>query len=384
MHWETATGNLAALRSECGVLTYLTLQPGGDRLMARVPQNGLWTSVDGGATWTQMVAEDDIEMLGLLTSMVFDPSSSSRFWATGVYQGGVVRTDDAGTTFQRLGDVDLVDFVSIDLTDPARTTLLAGRHESRTLYRSTDAGATWMDVSTGLPEGSGTSAAPLALDDQTFLLGTYAGDASGVFRTTDGGATWTRVWDGAVGSRPLVLGEAIYFLLDGGEGVISSVDNGETWDQHDGGGPTGGRGLTAAGSSRSLIGLPDGRLATIGAHNLLVSDDQGDSWSAIGPTLPFIPNDVVYSSQAERFYVWTDECDQPETTEPTATADSVRALAEDSIMQLPFSVGPQSADTAAPMTTSASTSTGPSTGSSTTSPASSGPTTTEAPRTQSS
>ena len=60
----------------------------------------------------------------------------------------------------------------------------AGTH----IYRSRDGGATWSDVSTGLPDTPVNSVLRNPSDPNTF----YAGTDSGFFLTTDGGASWSQ------------------------------------------------------------------------------------------------------------------------------------------------------------------------------------------------
>ena len=60
----------------------------------------------------------------------------------------------------------------------------------------------------------------------------------------------------------------------------------------------------------SLIELPDGRLATIGPSNVIVSDDHGVSWRAIGPELAFAPSGLTYAPFRDAFYAWRFTCDK--------------------------------------------------------------------------
>jgi photosystem II stability/assembly factor-like uncharacterized protein len=98
---------------------------------------------------------------------VYDPENPNTYWESGSYNdGGVFRTDDGGATFQPLGNVTHIDAVSVDLTDPDRSTLLAGAHEQSVLLRSGDGGNTWTDITGGLPNGRGFSSSPLVIDAQ--------------------------------------------------------------------------------------------------------------------------------------------------------------------------------------------------------------------------
>ena len=52
--WVNVTGNLAGMPSECGNLSFMSVIPGKDRVIAGVAKHGLWQTVDGGETWTPL------------------------------------------------------------------------------------------------------------------------------------------------------------------------------------------------------------------------------------------------------------------------------------------------------------------------------------------
>ena len=120
--WTPITSNLVGLPSECGNMTSLFVRPDQDELLAGIALQGLWSSVDGGGTWTQLGQDGGSdEIINRPTSMVFDPVDPNRWWESGNYQGaGIYRTDDAGAVFSQLGDVFHSDLVSVDLSDPER------------------------------------------------------------------------------------------------------------------------------------------------------------------------------------------------------------------------------------------------------------------------
>ena len=139
--WTNVTANLAGMASECGNTPYLTAHPASDMLITSVAKQGLWSSTDGGASWTQLwPAAGTQQISNRGSSIVFDPAHADTFWESGIYNGpGVYRTTDNGATFTPLGDARHIDSVSVDFADPQRQTLLAGGHEQKqTLYRSAD------------------------------------------------------------------------------------------------------------------------------------------------------------------------------------------------------------------------------------------------------
>lgn len=318
--WVQATSNLAGMESECGNLTFVSARPDEDVVIAGVALQGLWASADGAEDWTALGQGPGSEVItNRMSAIVYDPEQPGTFYESGIYNaGGVYKTVDGGATFEQLGDVTHSDLVSVDFGDPARATLLSGRHESPTLFRSTDAGATWRDISAALPADIGYAVAPHVLDAQTHLLGTQRGAAAGVLRTTDGGGTWTVVHEGGVSGPVLAASDGgLYWLLEGGAGLITSDDDGATWSV------ASGPGVVSA-NSASLLELPDGRFATFGDRGLLLSSDRGTTWQSFGSPFPYVPNGIAYAAQRAAFYIWRFDCS-------AATANPV---ADDAIMRL--------------------------------------------------
>jgi photosystem II stability/assembly factor-like uncharacterized protein len=318
--WVEAATNLAGFESECGNMSLVTTRPDRDVTIAGIALHGLWASTDGADEWSPLgEGGGSAEIVNRPTGMLFDPEHPDTYWESGIYNGGgVYRTDDGGATFQQLGDAAHIHAVSVDLTDPARATLLAGAHEQPRVLRSTDGGNAWTNVSGGLPEESGFASFPLVIDAQTHLLGTRDGHASGIFRTADGGATWQRVNDGGVSGLPMVspTDGAIYWIRESGGGLLKSVDAGETW--------------TVLASpyivddAANLVELPDGSFVTLGAGFLVMSQDRGQTWFPIGPRIPYTPSGLAFSAFRNAFYVWRSDCD----------LDGANPIRSDSILRL--------------------------------------------------
>jgi hypothetical protein len=319
--WTDATDGLAGLPSECGNLSLVSARPDRDMMIVSIAQQGLWSSVQSDS-WSRLGAgPGSATITNRGASIVYDPANANTFWETGIYNGaGVYRTDDNGKTFQPLGTLTHTQALAVDFTDPLRKTMLATTHEQPTLRRSTDGGTTWSDLSAALPAGIGFVTGPVVVDNHTYLLGTSVGQQSGVFRTTNGGLSWTRVHDGGVLGIPVVTKTgAMFWVLEGGKGIITSTDAGVTWTLVN---PT----AVVSPAAGGLLELPDGRFAAVGGNIVVVSDDHGVSWHSVGPATPFTPTGIIYSAFRKAFYIWHYDCD-------LSTANPVKPNA---IMRLDF------------------------------------------------
>ncbi len=292
--WVNVVSNLGGEKWGAYGVTYMKAVPASADIIAGVSERGLWISSDKGATWRQLGAGEIKNRPGRI---VFDPKNPEVFWVSGCYGDAPFRTSDGGKTFQRLGKLAHADGVAVDFSDPDRKTLLLGLHEqSQSLQLSTDGGTTWIKIGDKLPADSNHSTDPIVLDSKTFLINTagWKPKASvGIYRTEDGGETWTRVSDVGPQGEPLLASDGtIYWEKLWGSGLLKSADRGKTWT------------MTGKGGRSHPIELSGKRIAALADKQVLVSSDGGDTWTKLGPPIPFRPNGITYSEKGRAIYAW--------------------------------------------------------------------------------
>ncbi len=309
MIWVNATGNLANLASECGNLGLVSAQPCSNRVIAGVALKGLWETVDGGKTWTELgQGAGSATITNRISAIVYDPQDPKTFWESGIYNGpGVYKTTDSGTTFEALGDVVHCDSVSVDLSDPERKTLIAGGHEtSANLYKSVDGGENWTNIAAGLP-GGGYCTATQVIDAMNFLVACTNGT---IQRTATAGSAWAPALGSTGGVfQPLLASDGTLYWPGANGGVSKSTDQGQSFTTV--ATPAVAPGLVAP---AQFAELPDGRIAIIGTDHILLSDDRGGSWTPIGEAMPYPgggydgARGLAYSAQTKTFFIWRWDC----------------------------------------------------------------------------
>lgn len=165
------------------------------------------------------------------------------------------------------------------------------------VFRTTDGGATWVDVSPAATEGlsfrdvevSGTVAHVLAIGP---------GEASRIYRSTDGGASWAEVFRNTdpdafydcmafydSGERGLAVSDPV----DGKLRILSTSDRGRTWSVLPSKGMprSGGEfGFAASGDCLTTAGRSAFLITGGKRSRVLRSDDRGLTWTAVESGIP--------------------------------------------------------------------------------------------------
>jgi hypothetical protein len=233
------------------------------RLYAGIEPAGLFASEDGGASWQGVHAlnghptSDAWQPAGgalALHSIAVDPHDDRRLFCA-VSAGGVYRSDDDGATWAPKNDGVRANFLPQTLpvagqcvhrllVHPARAGRLYQQNHCG-VYRSDDAGDTWIEITHGLPSDFGYVLATNPHDADTLFvvpeesshMRTTVDGRLVVYRTRDAGATWQPLTRGLPQRNAWVslLRDAMTFDTLEPTGIVFGTSSGHVFASHDGG-----------------------------------------------------------------------------------------------------------------------------------------------------
>ncbi len=198
--------------------------------------DGVYKSADGGVTWQKMGLADT-RHIGRIVIHPTDPdtvyvAAAGHLWGPNA-ERGVFKTTDGGRTFKRVLYRD-ENTGAIDLAlDPRKPdTVYAALYQRQRkgwgfngggpgsgIFRSTDGGASWVELTNGLPEG----------DKGRIGLTLFAGDPRIVYAIVEADATGSR---GGMEDQP-VRGRGaapVPTAVAPRSGIYRSLDGGDNWE----------------------------------------------------------------------------------------------------------------------------------------------------------
>ncbi len=252
--------------------------------------DGVFRSVDAGATW--QVANAGLTSPAFpgslpLSTLLVDPSHPTTLYA-GTTLAGVYRSRDGAATWEPTAATGFpyvaalaLDRRSGTLFASAGTLFCDGPQCDGGVFRSSDGGATWTAVTTGLTDFRINALATDARAPDTVYAGT---EGTGVFKTSDGGAHWRPSTRGVTGHDvPAVIvdpraSSTVYAVASGTP--FKSTDAGATWVAI-GAGLEQAWALTIASDGSALWVGAGKRFANSDGEGLYVSRDGGASWQRV-------------------------------------------------------------------------------------------------------
>ena len=253
-----ATGSIGAIRVADSDPNIVYVATGSDGLRSNVIiGKGVYKSSDAGETWEHV----GLEETGNAGAILIHPENSDLVYVAAIGnpfasnpERGVYRTKDGGTTWEKVlfvsektGAVDLElapdnpeeIYATLWRAERKPWTIISGGEEGG-VYKSSDGGDTWSELTNGLPQGL-RGKADLAVSagdpDRVYVLIEAPGEEGGVYRSDDRGATWEQVTDyQAIRNRPFYYCNLEAhpknpdILWGMAEGYWKSEDGGKSWE----------------------------------------------------------------------------------------------------------------------------------------------------------
>jgi len=191
-------------------------------------RQGVWKSVDGGATWS-ITGLTDREQY----SLAIDPVTPTTLYAG--RNGAIAKSTDGGVSWTSVAIVGDVYGLLIDPTSPTTLYATVSAIGGWTVLKSTDGGSSWIETPPpvhlvvngfAIDASRPTTLYAVASDPRVAGAGCCI-----VFKSTDGGASWTEQGNVLANSFLLVTDPVTPgTLFAGGDlGIFKSIDNGGNW-----------------------------------------------------------------------------------------------------------------------------------------------------------
>ena len=265
--------------------------------------DGIYKSTDAGRTWTHLGLRDGQQ----IPQLIVDPRNPDRLFAAVLGhpygpnpERGIFRSTDGGQTFEKVLFKDENTGGSDLAFEPGNpNTVYACLWESRQgpwenaewsgtgggIYKSTDGGTTWLQLTKGLPT-EGVVQANLAIapsNPKRIYAAVATAQGTGLYRSDDAGENWARITaDPRPGAR-IGGGDLPRLAVNPKDADIVFSDSVVTWKSVDGGKTwTGLRGAPGGDDYQNIWINPDDPeiMLITGDQGAIITLNGGQTWSS--------------------------------------------------------------------------------------------------------
>lgn len=255
------------------------------RLFASTRNGGIFRSLDGGANWTAV----NNGLYPSARSVAIDPSAPERV-LVGTAVFGIHLSTNGGDSWIQVTQAGIANTTLTLEFDPEDPSIVyGGTLGTPVLLKSVDGGESWLEANTGL----GNMVSDLAFDAAGSSTLYAISDVGTVYRSTDAAATWQLTNSGTASNllQSLVVDPFQPNLVLAGnqfqngltDSVFRSTDGGDTWQTAKAGLDQREIDALAADPSRPGTFLAGATNNTLISGGIFQSRDYGDTWSQIGP-----------------------------------------------------------------------------------------------------
>jgi len=266
--------------------------------------NGIYKSTDAGKTWIHLGLRDGQQ----IPALAIDPRDPNKVFAAVLghpygpsEERGIYRSTDGGRNWQRViskdentggSDVEIdpsnPDVVYAAMWEAREGPWEDGNEKNGTsggLFKSTDGGATWHQLTKGLPQDLSQIYVAIAPSDSKRLYATLAtaGGKLNVYRSDDAGESWAQITDdprpsGRIGGGdlpiPRVDPKNPDLLYVASTVTMRSADGGKTW--------SGFRGAPGGDDYQNLWINPNNGdiILLVSDQGAIITVNRGETWSS--------------------------------------------------------------------------------------------------------
>lgn len=254
---STSIGAIEVAESDTNIIYVGT---GTDGIRANVTTGrGAYKSTDGGESWEFIGLED----AGQIGAIKVHPENPNLVYLAALghpfgknKQRGVFRSKDGGETWENVlfmsdstGAIDLElnpenpdeIYAAMWRAERKPWTIISGAAKENGIYKSTDGGDSWQQMTNGLPDGL-TGKADFAVTpadpNRIYVLLEAPGDKQGLYRSDDRGESWEQVSDASgIMTRPFYFTNITAHPTNPDKVYVGNVqywvseDGGETFDR---------------------------------------------------------------------------------------------------------------------------------------------------------